>query len=75
MMHKFQRDSGVDLRTFGTGNVYKADGKLYIFNNTKGDTVALKLKKVNATEYNKLVERNRRLREAEKAGAYIINHL
>lgn len=75
MMHKFQRETGVDLRSFGTGNIYKADGKLYIFNNTKGDSVALRLQKVNRSEYDKLVEKNERLKKAEKAGAYIINHV
>ena len=75
MMHKFQRESGIDLRTFGMGNIYKANGNIYIFNDTKGDTVAMRLKNVNKTEYDKLVEKNKRLANAEKAGAYIINHV
>lgn len=73
-MHKFKRESGVDLRDFGVGNVYKADGKVYVFNNTKGDSIKLRLKNINKSEYNKLVEKNEKLKKAEKAGAYIINH-
>ena len=74
MMHKFHATTGVDLRGFGVENVYKADGKIYVFNNTRGDDVAMKLKSVNKTEYGKLLEKNERLAAAEKAGVYIINH-
>ena len=74
MMHKFSRESGVDIRSFGTENIYKSDGKIYIFNNTKADNISVKLKNVNKQEYNRFLEKKKRLREAEKAGAYIINY-
>ena len=74
MMHKFSRESGVDIRSFGTENIYKSDGKIYIFNNTKADYTYAKLKNVNKQEYNRFLEKKKKLREAEKAGAYIINY-
>lgn len=74
MLHSFSKASGVDVRHFGTENIYKSDGKIYIFNNTKADHIYVKLKDVNKAEFDKFVERKKKLSEAEKAGAYIINY-
>ena len=74
MLHKFSRQSGVDVRQFGVENIYKSGGNIYIFNNTKGDHIYPKLKKVNKSEYNRFLEKKKRLRAAEKAGAYIVNY-
>ena len=74
MLHSFQQKSGVDIRSFGTENIYKSGGKLYIFNNTKSDYTYAKLKNTNKQAYNRFVERKKNLHEAEKAGAYIINY-
>lgn len=75
MMHKFSRDSGVDIRSFGVENIYKSNGKIYIFNNIKADAVKARLKNVNKEEYNRFAENKRKLREAENAGAYVVNYI
>lgn len=74
MLHNFQRKSGVDVRSLGTENIYKSNGKIYIFNNTKADYTYAKLKNTNRQAYNDFVERKKKLAAAEKAGAYIINY-
>ena len=75
LMHNFKKKSDVDIREFGTGNIYKYDGNIYIFNNTKTDYVYPKLKNVNKEEYDRFVERKKNLRKAEEAGAYIVNYI
>lgn len=74
-MFQFQRKSGVDLRSLGVENLYEKDGKIYIFNNTRGDYIFPKLKKTNRASYDSFEAKKKKLREAEKAGAYIVNYL
>ena len=74
LMHQFSKKTGVDVRHFGTENIYKQGNTLYIFNNTKNDVVSAKLKNVNKQEYNKFVEKKKNLKSAEDGGAFIINY-
>lgn len=75
MLHSFRQKTGIDLRQFGTENIYKKDGDLYLFNNTKADYTYSKLKLVNPTVYKGFVERKMQLKKIEDAGVYVVNYI